>query len=97
VSTVGWNKGGADARRALGLPGGGPRYCVTPLGVLDFEETSKRMRLRSVHPGVSVDDVVRATGFRLIVPERVPVTDSPTDAELVILRTRVDPRGWLRR
>jgi glutaconate CoA-transferase subunit B len=97
VSTVGWNRGGADARRALGLPGGGPRYCVTPLGVLDFEETSKRMRLRSVHPGVSVDDVVRATGFRLIVPERVPVTDSPTDAELAILRTRVDPRGWLRR
>jgi len=31
-----------------------------------------------------------------IVPERVPLTDSPTDAELAILRTRVDPRGWLR-
>jgi hypothetical protein len=31
------------------------------------------------------------------VPERVLVTDSPTDAELAILRTRVDPRGWLRR
>jgi glutaconate CoA-transferase subunit B len=97
VSTVGWGTGGADARRRLGLPGGGPRYCITPLAVLDFEETSKRMRLHSVHPGVSADEVVARTGFELLVPERVAVTAAPTAAELDILRQRVDPHGLLRR
>lgn len=97
ISTVGWGAGGADARRKLGLPGGGPRYCVTPLAVLDFEPESKRLRLRSVHPGVAVGEVVAATGFPLIVPDHVPVTEPPTEEELAILRARVDPGGLLRR
>ena len=97
VSTVGWHGGGADARRRLGLPGGGPRYCITPLAVLDFEETSKRLRLHSVHPGFTVDEVKARTGFELLVPDRVPVTGLPTAAELDILRRRVDPQGLLRR
>ncbi len=97
VSTVGWGRGGGDARRVLGLPGGGPKYCITPLAILDFEEPSKRLRLRSVHPGVAVDRVVAGTGFPLVVPDRVPLTEPPTDEELAILRTRVDPRGSLRR
>jgi glutaconate CoA-transferase subunit B len=97
VSTVGWGEGGADARRRLGLPGGGPRYCITPLAVLDFEDTSKRLRLRSVHPGITVDEVKARTGFELLVPDRVPVTASPADDELDILRRRVDPQGLLRR
>ena len=97
VSTVGWGEGGADARRRLGLPGGGPRYCITPLAVLDFEETSKRLRLRSVHPGVTVDEVKARTGFELLAPDRVPVTGSPDADELDILRRRVDPQGLLRR
>jgi glutaconate CoA-transferase subunit B len=97
VSTVGWAEGGADARRRLGLPGGGPRYCVTPLAVMDFEESSKRMRLHSVHPGVTVDEVRAQTGFELLVPAHVPVTPAPTAEELLILRGRVDPQGLLRR
>jgi len=97
VSTVGWGAGGADARKKLGLPGGGPKYCVTPLCVLDFTEDEKRMRLKSVHPGVSVDEVVRQTGFELVVPKAVPVTEAPSAAELDFLRTRVDREGALRR
>lgn len=96
VSTVGWHEGGADARAKLGLPGGGPRYCITPLAVLDFEPGSKRMRLASVHPGVAVEDVVGRTGFELVVPEKVPTTELPSAEELGILRRRVDPHGLLR-
>jgi glutaconate CoA-transferase, subunit B len=96
VSTVGWAGGGADARRRLGLPGGGPRYCITPLAVMDFDEQSKRMRLFSVHPGVSVEQVRAQTAFELMVPSRVPVTPLPTAEELAILRGRVDPQGLLR-
>ena len=97
VSTVGWEQGGADARRRLGLPGGGPRYCVTPLCDPRLRGGSKRLRLRSVHPGVTVDQVVAATGFPLIIPDRVPETALPTADELDILRRRVDPQGLLRR
>ena len=96
VSAYGWGSGGKDARTRLGLPGGGPRYVVTPLCVMDFEEDSKRMRIKSVHPGVTVDQVQASTGFELIVPELVPVTEPPTERELAVLRTRIDARGVLR-
>lgn len=96
VSAVGWGEGGEDGRRKLGLPGGGPRYCVTPLGVLDFEEGSKRLRLKSTHPGATVDQVVSQTAFPLVVPNHVEVTAVPTPEELAILRDRVDPLGFLR-
>jgi glutaconate CoA-transferase subunit B len=96
VSAYGWGEGGTDARTKLGLPGGGPRYVVTPLCVMDFEEETKRMRLKSVHPGVAVDDIVRNTGFELIVPRHVPETEPPTAEQLRVLRTRIDVRGALR-
>jgi glutaconate CoA-transferase, subunit B len=96
ISAFGWGDGGADARTKIGLPGGGPRYVVTPLCVMDFEEKTKRMRLKSVHPGVSVDEVVGKTGFELIIPNAVRQTAPPNAAELHILRTRIDVRGALR-
>jgi glutaconate CoA-transferase, subunit B len=96
ISAVGWGAGGAGARANLGIPGGGPKYCVTPLCIMDFTEEGKRMRLRSVHAGVSVDEVRANTGFRLEVPDKVPTTDMPTAEELHVLRTRVDRAGTLR-
>ena len=51
------------------------------------------MRLRSVHPGVTVDEVVEATGFDLVVPDDVPESRLPTDDELPPIRERLDPRG----
>jgi glutaconate CoA-transferase, subunit B len=97
ISAYGWGEGGADARRKLGIPGGGPHYCVTPLCVMDFAEDTRRMRLWSVHPGVSVDLVARETGFTLQMPESIRVTEPPTAAELSVLRERVDREGRLRR
>ncbi len=94
VSSYGWGSGGDD-RAKLKLPGG-PRYCVTPLCVMDFEEGTKRMRLKSIHPGVSVQDVIDRTGFGLVIPSDVPQTLAPTRRELEILRTRIDVAGNLR-
>lgn len=70
------------------------RRVVTNLGVLDFESPDHRMRLRSVHPGVSVDDVTAATGFELVVPGDVPTTRTPTAEEVRLLREVFDPRGF---
>jgi len=51
------------------------------------------MRLRSVHPGVTVDEVAAATGFELVVPDQVPETRLPTPEELSLIRDVLDPRG----
>ena len=69
------------------------RRVVSNLGVYDFDTPDHRMRLRSLHPGVSVDDVVAATGFELVIPDGVPVTRLPTPDELRLLDEVIDPKG----
>ena len=66
---------------------------ISNLGVFDFDTPDHVMRLRSVHPGVTVDEVVDATGFELVVPADVPETRLPTPEELDLLRTVLDPRS----
>jgi acyl CoA:acetate/3-ketoacid CoA transferase beta subunit len=68
------------------------RHVVTNLAVLDFATPDHRMRLRSVHPGVSVEEVVSATGFALVVPDDVPESRVPSAEELTLL-DRIDPTG----
>jgi acyl CoA:acetate/3-ketoacid CoA transferase beta subunit len=69
------------------------RHVVTNLCVLEFDPDSERMRLRSVHPGVSVEDVVAATGFELAVPDDVPASRLPTEEEARLIREVLDPKG----
>src|SRR3954465_7448545 len=61
------------------------RHVVTNLCVLDFASTNHRMRLRSLPPGVSVDDVVSATGFEVVVPDDVPESRVPSEDELRLI------------
>jgi glutaconate CoA-transferase subunit B len=83
---------GPGAREAAGLPKGtGPAYVVSTLALMDFDPESKRMRLKATHPGVSVEDVVAATGFELVIPEQVKVTEPPSAEELRLLREEIDP------
>jgi hypothetical protein len=82
VCGVGYDRGARELRAV-----------VTNLAVLDFGTPERVMRLRSVHPGVEVGEVVAATGFPLAVPDQVPVTRRPTDDELGLIRTRLDPGG----
>ena len=77
------------------LPGGGPSLIVTPLCTMDFDPRTHRARLTTVHPGVSVKQVVEATGFDLPVKEGLVETLPPTSQELAILR-RIDAGGLLR-
>lgn len=55
------------------------------------------MRLKSVHPGVTVDQVLENTGFEVIVPKNVPETPAPTPEEIWTLRERIDVEGMLRK
>lgn len=86
---------GPGHRERLGLRGG-PQLCVTDLAVLDFHPTEQRMRLRSVHPGVTVEAVRGATGFELIIEGDVPETEPPSAEEVRLIR-ELDPTGARKR
>ncbi|TML41574.1 MAG: CoA-transferase [Actinobacteria bacterium] len=72
------------------------RVVVSNKAVLDFDTPERSMRLRSVHPGVTVQDVVASTGFELVVPDEVPDTRRPTPEELHLIRDVLDPTGLRR-
>ena len=82
---------GPEARKREGLLGGGPELVITNLCQMGFDEKTKRIKLLTVHPGVTVEQVVENVGFDLIVPEHVPETEPPTYEELRILR-EIDPQ-----
>ncbi|WP_436639713.1 CoA-transferase subunit beta [Microbaculum sp. FT89] len=86
---------GPDSFRAAGLTGG-PRLCVTPLAVMDFHPDTLRMRLKSVHPWSSPEEVAANTGFDLLTENDTATTALPSDRELSLLRETVDPKGLLR-
>jgi hypothetical protein len=66
---------------------------VTNLAVLDFAGPDHRMRLVSVHPGVTVDEALAATGFELARADEVGMSRAPTDEELRLIREVIDPTG----
>lgn len=81
VSGIGTDRGAVEIRRV-----------VTNLAVLDFETPNGSMRLRSLHPGVSLAEVLGATGFPLVVPSEVPTTRLPSPDELTLIN-RLDPEN----
>lgn len=93
ISGPGWGDG-PGWRERHGCLGGGPRYCITPIAIFDFEEETKVMRLKSVHPGHTVEEVLSRMSFKPIVPAKVPETEPPTVEEVEFLRS-LDPDGLL--
>lgn len=88
--------GGEGEREAAGLPPGtGPYKIITDLAILGYGEKSRRMRLESLHPGVSMDKVQENTGFTLEIPDKVALTSEPSAATLKVLREQVDPLGYV--
>lgn len=87
---------GPGAREAAGLPpDSGPYKVISTLGVMGFDPVSKRMQVESLHPGVTREDIQAATGFELLFAANVGTTPEPTDLQLEILRTQVDPQGMI--
>ena len=68
------------------------RHIVTDLCVLDFEGPEHAIRVRSLHPGVSFDEVQEKTGFPLLKAPNLGETPHPTAEQLTIIR-RLDPHG----
>lgn len=66
---------------------------VSNLAVFDVGGPGDTLRLLSVHPGVTVDEVRESTGFALDADDEVPTTREPTTEEQVIVREVLDPKG----
>jgi len=84
------NGTGNGWRSAQGLPlRSGPSAIITTLGVLRFGDDGEAY-LASVHPGVSVEDVLTETGWTLRVADDLSITPEPDAAELDVIR-EIDP------
>jgi acyl CoA:acetate/3-ketoacid CoA transferase beta subunit len=90
VTGVGYDRAAAAGHAATRYHG--LRHVVTNLCVFDFETPDHRMRLRSLHPGVTVDQVIAATGFEVAVADEVSTSREPTAEELEII-AELDPKN----
>lgn len=90
VTSPGFLEGG-ESRKKKGLKGGGPALLISDLGVFDFQEETRRMRVQSLHPGVSEKSVREATGFELVWPKTVSTTPLPPSDKLETIR-KLDPK-----
>ncbi len=77
---------GGDARKRLGFPGKGPTSVITDLGILTPDPVTKELTLTSLHPGMTVERALDATGWPLKVAATIETTPAPTAAELSVLR-----------
>jgi glutaconate CoA-transferase, subunit B len=92
VTSVGHGSGPGDRAR-LGLRGRGPVLVITDLGVLEPDPDEKELILTRLHPGVTVEQAVAATGWKLRVADPVTATEAPSERELTTLRALTDAKG----
>jgi len=90
------NLGGAEnaarIRNEQGWLGSGPSVVVTDLGIYHFDESGE-MRLDSLHPGATLEEVRATIGWEPRVSPDLATTIAPTDAELRLIREDLDPDG----
>ena len=89
ITSPGYLRGG-DEREKQGLVGG-PSRVITDKAIFGFDPQSKRMRLESIHPNTTLEDVLDNMSFKPLVPDDVPVTVPPTAEEIRLIREEIDP------
>jgi glutaconate CoA-transferase, subunit B len=94
------NLGGAEnaarIRQEQGWLGSGPSVVVTDLGIYHFDESGE-MRLDSLHPGATLDEVRATMGWEPRVAGTLATTPEPTELELRLIREELDPEGMYTR
>ncbi|SES82933.1 glutaconate CoA-transferase subunit B [Pseudomonas graminis] len=85
LTSVGHGEGG-DSRKRLGLPGAGPVGIITDLCIMEPEEGTHEFVVTTLHPGVTREQVIAATGWDVRFADTVVNSDSPSEYELTALR-----------
>jgi glutaconate CoA-transferase subunit B len=91
VNSIGYNP--ARLPKGYQLDDVDIRIILTDLCVMDFGGPNHQVRLVSVHPGITVEQVLENTGFPVHVPANVPTTAAPTEEQLAVIR-QLDPQDW---
>jgi glutaconate CoA-transferase subunit B len=90
------NLGGAETaariRREQGWMGSGPSVVVTDLGIYHFDGEGE-MRLDSLHPGATLEQVRGSMGWDVRVAGPLAATPAPSDEEMRLIREELDPAG----
>lgn len=90
VCSIGYNP--ARLAKGYSLDEVDIRLVITDLCVMDFGGPGHQIRLRSLHPGITVEQVQQNTGFPVFLPGDVITTPAPTAGQLEIIR-RMDPHN----
>lgn len=82
---------GPGGREKAGLPPGGPAAVITDMGMMRFDEKTKEMYLAQFYPGITPEAILDRMEFE-VDTSRATEAMPPTEAELKILREKVDPQ-----
>ena len=85
ITSVGHGEGG-DSRKRLGLPGEGPVGIITDLCIMEPEAGTHEFVVTSIHPGVTREQIIAATGWAIRFADDVQTTAAPNEVELTALR-----------
>ncbi|WP_062383721.1 CoA-transferase subunit beta [Pseudomonas abietaniphila] len=85
MTSVGHGEGG-DSRKRLGLPGAGPVGIITDLCIMEPEAGTNEFVVTTLHPGVTREQVIAATGWEVRFAANVSVSEEPSEYELSALR-----------
>jgi glutaconate CoA-transferase subunit B len=94
ITSVGYLDG-KDSRIKAGLAPGGPWKVITDKAVFGFHVETKEMQLESLHPGVTLDDVLESMSFRPALPQHMGQTEPPTPEQVRLIRQEIDPNHIL--
>ncbi len=94
VDKVDFITGHGNPPEGVSYPGEiGPTACVTDLGVFSFDKKTGTMKLEALYPDTTVEMILKNTGFKPIIPDKVPTVEPPTKQQIDILRRLADPTG----
>jgi Acyl CoA:acetate/3-ketoacid CoA transferase, beta subunit len=96
ITSVGYLDG-KDSRVKAGLKPYGPWKVITDKCILNFENEERKMQLESVHPGITLEEVLDNMGFRPVIPEVIKTTEEPTKEQVKAIREIIDPNHSLLR
>jgi glutaconate CoA-transferase subunit B len=89
ITSPGYLRGNGERER-IGLRGG-PSRLITDKAIFGFDPESKRMRLESIHPGTTREEVLANMNFRPILPDDLSITEPPTAEQIRVIREEIDP------
>ncbi|MGC3874369.1 CoA-transferase subunit beta [Halomonas sp. GXIMD04776] len=85
VTTLGFGRDG-KGRDDVPNIGKGPTRVITDLCVMKPDPITKELTVTSLHPGVTKEDVIEATGWEVRFADSLEATPEPNARELEVLR-----------